>query len=66
MFFPMFALRGGKKRDEFLTLYDSPRFPRQVWDTFRAQAAASGEMWVDVLRELMEGYTATRKDATKD
>lgn len=66
MFFPMFALRAGKKKDEFLTLYDSPRFPRQVWDAFRAEAAARGELWVDALRELMEGYSGPRKEEPKN
>lgn len=66
MFLPMFALRASRKKDEFLTLYDSPRFPRQVWDAFRAQTAASGEMWLDVLREFMVRHAAQKEEATKD
>ena len=35
---------------------DTPRFPRAVWDRFRARVTARGENWIDVLRRLVEHY----------
>ena len=58
----IFALEAGpKKKDRFLTLYDGARFPRQVWEDFRAVTQAQGVPWLDVLRQLMERYTAGRR-----
>jgi hypothetical protein len=45
-----------RRKDRFLTLYDSPRFPRAVFDRFRAQVHADGGAWIDALRQLMERY----------
>ena len=35
---------------------DTPRFPRAVWEKFRARVTARGENWIDVLRQLVERY----------
>lgn len=55
-----------RRKDRFLTLYDSPRFPREVWDGFRVQCAANGEKWIDVLRQLMERHGTDQKGAPQN
>jgi hypothetical protein len=54
-----------RKREYFLRLYDSPRFPRQVFDEFRARVTANGGAWVDELRRLLECHEDERPRKTE-
>jgi hypothetical protein len=35
---------------------ESPRFPRETWQRFRAKVTAEGGNWIDVLRDLIDRY----------
>ena len=37
---------------------ESPRFPRETWQRFRAKVTANGESWIDVLRTLIDRYAS--------
>lgn len=55
-----------RRREYFLRLYDSPRFPRQVFDDFRARVTANGGIWVDELRRMLEGHGAEKENPKTD
>ena len=65
MFWIIDALAEGPRdrRAYFLRLYDSPRFPKRVFDDFKRRVAANGGTWVDELRRLLENHAA---DADKE
>ena len=51
-----------RRKDYFLRLYDGPRFPREVFEDFRAQVTSAGGNWIDVLRQLIECHNNRKED----
>lgn len=52
----------GERKEYFLRLYDSARFPRAIFDRFRERCDRDGEPWIDVLRRLMEQHAERRTE----
>ena len=58
--------RMAEHRKNLVALRASDRFPEELWRRFRAVVAARGEAWIDVLRELIEGYVQRHETETKN
>lgn len=53
-------------RPHIFTLGESPRFTRELWDRFRATAAAHGWQTIDAVRTALEMFIQNPPEAPKD
>ena len=45
-----------QKRSILFSVQGGARFPPELWDAFKAKATANNELWIDVLRRLVDHY----------
>lgn len=57
--------RMAEHRKNLVALRAGDRFPEELWRRFRAACTARNEAWIDVLRELIEGWVQRHENETK-